>query len=133
ADTGFVHVDWHADIAAQPQDFPVITQVRARPHKSGDGTGTHVGGRNLVVEVILEQRQVEAGPVIQVPVDRDLAVDAGFGLQIGVADHRTGALPAKAADTVVQIGRLWRLVTGAYATLNGQIGGDVVDSVEARA
>ena len=65
------------------------------------------------------------------PVQRDLAVDAGLGLQVRVADEGRGALAAESGDTVVQVGGLGRLEAGADAALQRPCCADVPHGIGA--
>src|SRR5690606_14499723 len=105
-DHGLVDIGRLVDRASEAQDFPVIAEVRARPHAARHGAGLDRRGRDLVLEVVVEGRHVDAGAGERIPVDRRLVVDARLWLEVWVADEWAGSLPAETADAVIKVVRL---------------------------
>src|SRR5690606_27017019 len=120
---------------ARVAEQAVVAEVGAGAHAAGlFAAQAGLAAGDLVLEVVAEQRGVEVVQAVgRAPVQRDLAVDAGLGLQVRVADEGRGALAAEADDAVVQVGGLGRLVARAHAALQGPLRSQVPDRVGARA
>src|SRR5690606_12747402 len=96
-------------------------QVHAGTHAAGGfARGDGLAVVDLVAEVVAEPGDVEVvAATVRFPVQRDFGIDAGFRLQVRVADEGHGALAAETGDAVVQVRGPRRLVAGAHATLDG--------------
>src|SRR5690606_36210920 len=94
-------VDVHVLVdAAGAQHCPELAEVDAGTRAAGLGAAlAGLGAFDLVLEIVVEAGDVEAvASVGRVPVQRDLAVDAGFRLQVRVAGPGVGALAAETGD-----------------------------------
>src|SRR5690606_23450359 len=101
---------------------------------AGEGGARAAGLRgDLVVEGVVEHGRVEIVAIRVLPVHGQLGAGAGFGLQVGIAEHRRGALAAETDHAVVELGGLGRLEAGADAAFQRTALADVVKAIQARA
>src|SRR5690606_36242105 len=73
--------------------------------------------RELIVKLIMEERDVEVVALRMLTVDRNVCGSAGLGFQIRITEHGNGALPAKAYDPIIELGCFRRFETRADAAL----------------
>src|SRR5690606_19480411 len=121
-------------VAAVAQQL-VVAQVHAGTRAAGGfARGDGLAVVDLVAEVVAEPGDVEVvAATVRFPVQRDFGVDAGFGLQVRIADEGHGALAAETGDAVVRGRGRRRLVPGAHATLDGPASAQFARRIRARA